>query len=122
MIPDSRTVLTVHFVTLCLSIEHLEDRLKDKCSHKHRFVDMSSVVLLAFYSTETNPRCSSPVDSGSSDADKQAKQNHEKSGERSAARSPSSLRLHTSNTSPSLDASHTHNKLISPSSVRVGRC
>ncbi|XP_019721746.1 serine/threonine-protein phosphatase 6 regulatory subunit 2a isoform X2 [Hippocampus comes] len=31
-----------------------------------------------FSSTETEPRCSSPVDVGGSDADKQAKQNHEK--------------------------------------------
>ncbi|XP_077400204.1 serine/threonine-protein phosphatase 6 regulatory subunit 2a isoform X2 [Vanacampus margaritifer] len=31
-----------------------------------------------FSSTETEPRCSSPVDAGGSDADKQAKQNHEK--------------------------------------------
>nr|XP_020457024.1 serine/threonine-protein phosphatase 6 regulatory subunit 2 isoform X2 [Monopterus albus] len=30
--------------------------------------------------TETDPRCSSPVDSGSCDADKQAKQNHGQSG------------------------------------------
>uniref|UniRef100_A0A668A4F0 Protein phosphatase 6, regulatory subunit 2a n=1 Tax=Myripristis murdjan TaxID=586833 RepID=A0A668A4F0_9TELE len=37
-----------------------------------------------FCGTETGPRCSSPVDTGSSDADKQAKQakqNHDKSGE-----------------------------------------
>lgn len=33
------------------------------------------------HSSETDPRCSSPVDSGSSDADKQAKLNHEQSGE-----------------------------------------
>ncbi|XP_035852200.1 serine/threonine-protein phosphatase 6 regulatory subunit 2a isoform X1 [Sander lucioperca] len=32
-----------------------------------------------FSGTETDPRCSSPVGSGSGDADKQAKQNHEKS-------------------------------------------
>ncbi|XP_010735231.1 serine/threonine-protein phosphatase 6 regulatory subunit 2a isoform X1 [Larimichthys crocea] len=38
-----------------------------------------------FSGTETNPRCSSPVDSGSSDADKQAKQNHEKSADVSAS-------------------------------------
>ncbi|XP_051912078.1 serine/threonine-protein phosphatase 6 regulatory subunit 2-like isoform X2 [Hippocampus zosterae] len=31
-----------------------------------------------FSSTETEPRCSSPVDAGGSDADKQGKQNHEK--------------------------------------------
>ncbi|XP_077356790.1 serine/threonine-protein phosphatase 6 regulatory subunit 2-like isoform X2 [Festucalex cinctus] len=31
-----------------------------------------------FSSTETEPRCSSPVDAGGSDADKQAKQNHQK--------------------------------------------
>ncbi|KAM9845794.1 serine/threonine-protein phosphatase 6 regulatory subunit 2a isoform 2-T3 [Aulostomus maculatus] len=31
-----------------------------------------------FASSETEPRCSSPVDSGSSDTEKQAKQNHEK--------------------------------------------
>lgn len=42
---------------------------------------MFSVFILTSYSTETDPRCSSPVDSGSSDADKQAKQKHEKSGE-----------------------------------------
>lgn len=39
------------------------------------------VYLVVSYRTETDPRCSSPVDSGSSDADKQAKQNHEKGGE-----------------------------------------
>lgn len=33
------------------------------------------------HSTETNPRCSSPVDSASGATDKQAKRNHEKSGE-----------------------------------------
>ncbi|XP_071393093.1 serine/threonine-protein phosphatase 6 regulatory subunit 2-like isoform X2 [Centroberyx affinis] len=32
-----------------------------------------------FCGTESGPRCSSPVDSGSSDTDKQAKQNHDKS-------------------------------------------
>ncbi|CAI5637575.1 unnamed protein product [Oreochromis niloticus] len=32
-----------------------------------------------FSGTETDPRCSSPVETGSSDVDKQAKQNHEKS-------------------------------------------
>uniref|UniRef100_A0A669E1W2 Protein phosphatase 6, regulatory subunit 2a n=1 Tax=Oreochromis niloticus TaxID=8128 RepID=A0A669E1W2_ORENI len=36
-----------------------------------------------FSGTETDPRCSSPVETGSSDVDKQAKQNHEKSGDTS---------------------------------------
>ncbi|XP_029018506.1 serine/threonine-protein phosphatase 6 regulatory subunit 2a [Betta splendens] len=35
--------------------------------------------------TETDPRCSSPVDSGRSVADKQAKQNHEKNADTSAS-------------------------------------
>uniref|UniRef100_A0A7N8WQX4 Protein phosphatase 6, regulatory subunit 2a n=1 Tax=Mastacembelus armatus TaxID=205130 RepID=A0A7N8WQX4_9TELE len=40
-----------------------------------------SLYLLVSHSTETDPRCSSPVDSGSCDGDKQARPNHEKSGE-----------------------------------------
>ncbi|XP_020502802.1 serine/threonine-protein phosphatase 6 regulatory subunit 2a isoform X1 [Labrus bergylta] len=43
-----------------------------------------------FSGKEAEPRCSSPVDSGSNDAEKQAKQNHEKSGEKSADVSASS--------------------------------
>uniref|UniRef100_A0A7N8WRJ3 Protein phosphatase 6, regulatory subunit 2a n=1 Tax=Mastacembelus armatus TaxID=205130 RepID=A0A7N8WRJ3_9TELE len=37
-----------------------------------------SLYLLVSHSTETDPRCSSPVDSGSCDGDKQARPNHEK--------------------------------------------
>ena len=47
----------------------------------HNFLMRFSVSLLILHSTETEPRCSSPADSSSSDADKQAKQNHDKSGE-----------------------------------------
>ncbi|XP_034529148.1 serine/threonine-protein phosphatase 6 regulatory subunit 2a isoform X3 [Notolabrus celidotus] len=38
-----------------------------------------------FSGTETEPRCSSPVESAGSDSDKQAKQNHEKSADGSAS-------------------------------------
>uniref|UniRef100_A0A3Q1G2E8 Protein phosphatase 6, regulatory subunit 2a n=1 Tax=Acanthochromis polyacanthus TaxID=80966 RepID=A0A3Q1G2E8_9TELE len=41
-----------------------------------------------FSGTETDPRCSSPVDSGSTDADKQAKQNHEKNADAGASSGP----------------------------------
>uniref|UniRef100_A0A7N8XJ58 Protein phosphatase 6, regulatory subunit 2a n=1 Tax=Mastacembelus armatus TaxID=205130 RepID=A0A7N8XJ58_9TELE len=40
-----------------------------------------SLYLLVSHSTETDPRCSSPVDSGSCDGDKQARPNHEKSAD-----------------------------------------
>lgn len=42
---------------------------------------MLNALFLVSHSTKTDPRCSSPVETGSSDVDKQAKQNHEKSGE-----------------------------------------
>uniref|UniRef100_A0A673CHG7 Serine/threonine-protein phosphatase 6 regulatory subunit 2-like n=1 Tax=Sphaeramia orbicularis TaxID=375764 RepID=A0A673CHG7_9TELE len=41
-----------------------------------------------FSGTETDPRCSSPVDTGGSDADKQAKQNHDKNGSASSGAWP----------------------------------
>lgn len=61
----------------------MQDR---KSSHTNGDCAKTNVVqcilsLLTLYSTETEPRCSSPVDSGSSDVDKQAKHNHKKSGE-----------------------------------------